>query len=341
MTKIGIDKIRVPEIRASSQLTEEQRAFFEGTVEKFGVLQDLLVRPLPDGNYELIAGKTRLEELKKRGATEVDVKIIEADSKDALMMHLAENYARGSVEPISTAKVIQKALDEGSTVEEIAQIFNHRPEWVRFMAGLLKLPDFYQNALQEDKIKVTHIREAFRLPNLDETDSALQGAIVHGWSTGVLRQYVTNRLAEYEAAEKASIETGVTVPPPPPEAARLVKYGQCLVCGQMVPRETINLPAACDGCYTLAKYVVSQCGTGEEGMQRIYKALELQQAWEARQSQFMVEQEMRKKSFETPPEQPPTTMEAALPAKSTPIEDKDLRALVRKYMREELERQQS
>ena len=339
MTKIDIDKILVPEIRASSQLTEEQRAFFEGTVEKFGVLQDLLVRPLPDENFELIAGKTRLEELKKRGVTEVDVKIIEANAKDALLMHLAENYARGSVEPISTAQVIQKALDEGSTVDDIAKIFNHKPEWVKFMVGLLKLPEHYQKSLQEDRIKVTHVREAMRLPDLQEADAALTAAVTHGWNTSVMHHYVNNRLLECEAAAKLSVEEGVTVPPPPPEPERLVRYGQCLVCGLMVPREEIHLPAACTGCYNLAKYVVSQCGTGEEGMQRIYKALELQQAWEARQSQFMVEQEMRKKSFETPPGQPPTTMEPVIPDHATPIEDDKLRALVKKMLKEELERQ--
>jgi len=146
MVKIPIESIVIPEVRASSKLTPEQQAFFKGTVEKYGVLQDILVRPLPDGRYELIAGKTRLEELKSRGVREVEAKVIEADVKDALMMHIAENWARGSVDPISTARVIQKALDEGATVEEIAQIFNHKPEWVRFMVGLLKLSPTYLNA---------------------------------------------------------------------------------------------------------------------------------------------------------------------------------------------------
>ena len=339
--KIPVDKIVVPEIRASSQLTPEQQAFFEGTVDKFGVLQDILVRPLPDGRYELIAGKTRLEELTKRGASEVEVKVIEADAKDALLMHLAENYARGTVEPISTAKVIKKALDEGSSVEEIGKIFNHKPEWVRFMVGLLKLPPVYQQALQEGRIKVTHVREALRLPDLKEADAALTAAITHHWTTPVMHNYVNNRLAEYEAARRRSETTGVPVPPPPPEPERLVKYGQCLVHGGMVPREDIHLPSMCSGCYELAKYVTSQCGTGEEGMQRIYKALELQQAYEAQQRQFFLKREMSTQPPEPPSAGPGPATGTPLPERPVVIEDEKERARIRKLVREELDRQQT
>ena len=338
--KVKIEDVVVPEVRASSRLTPEQQAFFEGSVEKYGVLQDILVRPLPDGRHELIAGKTRLDELVKRGASEVEVKVIEADAKDALLMHLAENYARGTVEPISTAKVIQKALDQDTSVEDIAKIFNHKPEWVRFMVGLLKLPPVYQQKLQEGRIKVTHVREALRLPDLKEADAALTAAITHHWTTPVMHNYVNNRLAEYEAARRRSETTGVPVPPPPPEPERLVKYGQCLVHGGMVPREDIHLPSMCSGCYELAKYVTSQCGTGEEGMQRIYKALELQQAWEAQQREFFLREKMRTEPPQTsslPGEGPGPPR---LPERPVVIEDEKLRAAVRKIMREELERRE-
>ena len=338
--KIPVDKIVVPEVRASSRLTPEQQAFFEGSVEKYGVLQDILVRPLPDGRYELIAGKTRLDELVKRGASEVDVKVIDATAKDALLMHLAENYARGTVEPISTAKVIKKALDQGSSVEDIAEIFNHKPEWVRFMVGLLKLPATYQTALQEGRVKVTHVREALRLPDLQEADAALSAAITHHWTTPVMHNYVNNRLAEYEAAKRQSETTGVPVPPPPPEPQRLVKYAQCLVHGGMVPREEIHLPSVCTGCYELAKYVTSQCGTGDEGMQQIYKALELQQAFEARERQFFLERKMRAQPPERPSPALPQGQGSPLPERPIVIEDEKERARIRKLVREELERQQ-
>jgi len=171
--KIPVDRIKVPEVRASSRLTPEQRAFFEGSVKKYGVLQDILVRPLPDGSYELIAGKTRLEEQVRQGLTSVDAKVIEADSRDALLMHLIENVARGSVDPISVGKVIQNLVNQGMGVEEIASILNHSPEWVRLRLLCLKMPEEYQAALQEGRLKIGHVEQVTRLPTPEEVGYAL------------------------------------------------------------------------------------------------------------------------------------------------------------------------
>jgi len=338
--KVKVDKIVVPEVRASSILTPEQQAFFQGTVEKYGVLQDILVRPLPDGRYELIAGKTRLEELKRRGMLEIEVKVIHASAKDALLMHLAENYARGSVEPIATAQVIQRALDEGSTVEEIAAIFNHSPDWVRFMVSLLKLPEVYQDALRQQRIKVTHVREAMRLPDLREADAALSAATRLGWTTTTMHHYVNNRLAEIEKARVASQREGITVPPPPPEPERLVKYDQCLVCGQMVPKEDIHLPSVCTGCYELAKYVASQFGPGDQGMQAVCSLYQRARAWDALQRPILPPGAERVQSSEIPSPQLPESSTPQLPEKAVVIRDDKLRAEIRRIMREELERQQ-
>jgi len=338
--RVKIADIVVPEVRASSILTPEQQAFFKGTVEKYGVLQDILVRPLPDGRYELIAGKTRLDELRARGHEEVEAKVIQADAKDALLMHLAENYARGSVEPIATAQVIQRALDEGSTVQEIATIFNHSPDWVKFMVSLLKLPPVYQQALREQRIKVTHVREAMRLPDLREADAALSAAVTHGWTTTTMHHYVNNRLAEIEKARLASERKGIEVPPPPPEPERLVKYGQCLVCGRMVPREDIHLPSVCTGCYELGKYVASQFGPGQQGMDAIFGLYQRARAWDALQRPILPpgQERVQPREIPSPPQAEPA--QPILPEKPIVIKDDKLRAAIRRIMREELERQQ-
>jgi len=339
--RVPIEKIRVPEVRASSKLTPEQQAFFEGTVEKYGVLQPILIRPIGGGRYELIAGKTRLEELKKQGVRTVEAKVVQASSKDAYLMHIAENYARGTTDPINTAKVIKKALDEGAGVEEVAKIFNHKPEWVRFMVGLLKLPEVYQRGLKEGRLNVTHIREAFKLPDLKEVDHALASALRLNWSASVLARYVQNRLAEYEVAERKSLETGVKYVPPAPEPERLVKYDQCYLCNRMVERERISLPPACDDCYQLAKYVISQVGTGEEAMQHIFRALDLQQQMEQRQREILIQQQLAAQPVQapTPPQQ--ILPESVRPERSQPIEDEDLRSLIKRMIKEELKSRSS
>ena len=339
--KISVDKVVWPEERARARYTEEQRAYLRASLGRYGQLSEILVRPQLDGRYEGIDGESRFKELVEAGASEVDVKVLHLDDRDASMVNLLMNVARGEQDPMGSSYAIVKALESGMTEEEVAASTGHAKDWVRFMKGLQKLPPVYQEALRQGRIKVTHVREAMRLPDLREADAALSAAITHGWNTSVMHNYVDNRMAEYEAARVKSETTGVTVPPPPPEPERLVKYGQCLVCGAMVPREQINLPSVCTGCYDLAKYVTSQCGTGDEGMQRIYKALELQQAWDARQRQFFLEQQMSTQ----PPQRPsaPAGLKPASPLPERPqvIEDDKLRAQVKRIMREEMDRRET
>ena len=338
--KVSVDAIVWPDERARARYTEEQRAYLRASLGRYGQLSEILVRPRSDGRYEGIDGESRFKELVEAGAREVDVKVLHLDDRDASMVNLLMNVARGEQDPMGSSYAIVKALETGMTEEEVAASTGHAKEWVRFMKGLQKLPPVYQEALRQGRIKVTHVREALRLPDLHEADAALSAAITHGWNTSVMHHYVNNRMAEYQAARVKSETMGVTVPPPPPEPERLVKYGQCLVCGSMVPREEINLPAVCTGCYELAKYVTSQCGTGEEGMQRVYKALELQQAWDARQRQFFLEQDLRKQPPATPSPHVGSEPTNPLPERPVVIEDDKLRAHIKRIMREELERQQ-
>jgi len=337
--QIPIGRIVIPKVRASSRLTDEQRAFFEGTVEKYGVLQPIVVRPLGRGRYELIAGKTRLEELKKKGEKQVEAKVVQASPKDAMLMHLAENFARGSVDPISTAKVIRKALNEGASLEEVAKIFNHSIDWVKFTTSLLKLPEVYQAALKEGKLNVTHIREALKLPDFREVDAALQAALNLGWSASILARYVRNRLAEHEAAKHATLETGVKHEAPPPEPERLVKYEQCFICGRTVLREQIRLPTCCDDCYNLARYITTQIGTGEEAMKRIFKAFEAERKLTEQQRPYALQISTQPQQVEYPT--PPVQTRQVQPVleKPVPIEDEKLRSYIKRIIKEELQSQ--
>jgi len=339
--KVKVKDIIVPAERARSRYTEEQRAFLKASLEKYGQLSEILVRPLPDGTYELIDGESRLNELKEAGAVEVEVRVLHLDDRNASLVNLLMNVARGEQDPMGSSLAITKALKAGMTEAEIAKATGHTKDWVRFMKSLQKLPETYQTALKEGSLKVTHIREALRLPDDKEADAALSAALTHGWTTSTMHHYVNNRLAEYEAARIRSEREGIEIPPPPPEPARLVKYAQCLICGHMVPREEISLPTVCSGCYELAKYVSSQFGSGEKGMNSIYSLYQRARAWDALQRPITPPGPV------APPTQPgpePGSREEAtsvVPERSQPISDQKLREMMRRIIREELERHET
>ena len=273
MKTIPLDHLIIPEVRASSRLTPEQAEFFHATVEEFGIIQDPVVRALPDGFYELVAGRTRILELAEGGAREAQVKVIEADEDTALFMHLAENVARGSVDPVSVAKVIDKLLDMDIPVAEVARKLGRSETWVRRTHQLLQLPETYQDAVADSRLTPTHIQIALQMPTPHEVDQALQTAIRLGWNTSTLKTYVENRRAQIKAARIAAQDTGVPAAVPAPDPERLIQYKMCLLCGYQVPANQIQVQLVCDHCANLVKYITSQCGAPEEAMETVYRAL--------------------------------------------------------------------
>ena len=272
--RVPISAIHVPELRASSKFTPEQLEFFRGTVNAVGVVQDPVVRRVGAGEYELVAGKTRLEELRSRGDTEITVKVIEADERTALFMHLAENVARGSVDPINVAKVMRRLHESGTDIATLSNVLGKSETWVRRTLALLDLPTEYQQAIKDAKLTPTHIYIAARMPTLYEVDDALRTALTHGWNTTIFETFVNNRIAQLEAAKKAAYEKGVEYAPPPIEPEKLTAYKQCLLCGYRVPIDQIQTQLVCEGCAELVSYITSQLGPWQECRETIHGALQ-------------------------------------------------------------------
>ena len=304
IVRISVDRIVIPEVRARSQFTEEQLQFLKASLGKYGLLSYPIVRPLQDGNYELIDGEHRVRTAKEQGIEEIECVVLPADDKDAAIINILMNVARGQQDPLGIAIAIDKAVKAGMSYEEIAKIFNRSEQWVKFYHNLLELPEEYQNALREGKLTVSHIREAMRLPDLYEIDNALRTAINLGWNASTLKHYVENRLEQLRAHYESCREAGVVTPPPPPEPEKLVRYSQCLICGRMVPREQIYLPATCSDCYNLVRYVVQNVGTGKEAMNYIYQALMHYNTFLQMQQQYLIQQQYQAMMPKQPSLQP-------------------------------------
>jgi len=271
--RIPLESITVPAVRASSKMTPEQLEFFKTTIDKVGVVQDPVVRALGEGKFELVAGLSRIREMQLKGETAILCKVLQTDEKTSLVMHLAENVARGSVDVISIGKVMERLKELGSSIPEISGILGKSESWVRRTLSLLELPEVYQDALKDGRLTPTHVFLAAKMPTSFEMDDALQTALRLGWNTSIFETYVNNRLAEIEAAKKAALEKGIEPEIPTAEPQQLISYKQCLLCGYRKPAETVTVNMVCDGCEKLVKYLTSQLGPPEKAIEDVYAAL--------------------------------------------------------------------
>lgn len=268
-----IAEIVIPDIRVNSILTEEQKALIKSTIEQVGVVQDPVVRALETGGYELIAGKTRMLELQSQGKDEIDVKVIPADKKTALVMNITENIARGSYEYVSVARAIRELRTLGASSEELEKIFPWRKQWIDFIEGLQDLPEDIMEALRTKKLTPTHVQVALALPTPEEVHSGLQTAYNLGWDSGTLKTYAENRAQEIKAAKEKADNQGTAPVIPLANPQELVQYRQCLGCGYKKPSQTITIQLLCEDCLALIKYVTSQVGDPKVAITEVYNAL--------------------------------------------------------------------
>jgi len=99
---------------------ENLEALAESIREK-GVLQPLLVRPLGDGRYAIVAGERRYRAARMAGLSEVPVRVVELSEKEARLLALVENLQREDLNPYEETVGVLALLsvDLGEPVEEV------------------------------------------------------------------------------------------------------------------------------------------------------------------------------------------------------------------------------
>jgi ParB family chromosome partitioning protein len=129
------------------------------SIEKNGILQPLVVRPIDATHYEVIAGERRLRAAKLAKLTEVPVIIRDVSDIQALEMALVENIQRADLNPIEEASGYQRLMEEFKyTQEKLASVVGKSRSHVANLLRLLDLPPTIKKLLVEGKISMGHAR---------------------------------------------------------------------------------------------------------------------------------------------------------------------------------------
>ncbi|MBQ8504333.1 MAG: ParB/RepB/Spo0J family partition protein [Clostridia bacterium] len=137
------------------------------SIAMHGVIQPLLVRPISDGGYQLIAGERRWRASRMAGLTEVPVFIKEMTDKQAMEFALIENLQREDLNPIEEAEGFKLLMDTYSlTQAEAAERVGKSRPAVANALRLLSLPGVILDMVKEGKLSSGHARTL--LPITDE-----------------------------------------------------------------------------------------------------------------------------------------------------------------------------
>lgn len=180
--RLSFDKERLEELAAS--------------IKEHGVLQPLVVSPLADGRYELIAGERRLRASRLAGLATVPAIVRTADDQQKAELALIENLQRHDLNVIEEAKAYQQLADAyGLSQEDIATRVGKSRSAVANRLRLLHLPIAILKAVSDGRISEGHAKVILGLERPDQQ---------HALYEAIVAQSMTVRQAERAAATIAS-----------------------------------------------------------------------------------------------------------------------------------------
>ena len=124
-----------------------------------GVIQPIIVSPLGEGRYRLVAGERRWRAAQKARLHEIPALIRELEPREVMALALIENLQREDLNPVEEARAYQKlANDEGMTQAEIAKLVDKSRSHVANFQRLLALPDTVLAFLADGSLSMGHAR---------------------------------------------------------------------------------------------------------------------------------------------------------------------------------------
>ncbi len=153
------------------------------SIETSGVVQPLLVRPLHDGSYELIAGERRWRAAQQAGLEKVPAVVRDSEQAERLQVALIENMVREDLNPVEEARACAALVEElGLSKEELARRVGRSRPAVSNLIRILDLPDEALALLESGELSEGHGRALLATPGNDVRRRLARDAARAGWS---------------------------------------------------------------------------------------------------------------------------------------------------------------
>ena len=185
------------------QFDDEALQELADSIAQHGVLQPLLVRPMPDGSYRLVAGERRWRASQMAGLTEVPVVVREMNEQEAAELALIENLQREDLNPMEEALGYQTLMDSyGMTQEQAAQVVNKSRPAVANALRLLRLPQPVAALVAEGSLSAGHARSLLAFEDSETQVAMAHTAVDRGLSVRELERLAKKAKKDPPAAPK-------------------------------------------------------------------------------------------------------------------------------------------
>jgi ParB family chromosome partitioning protein len=162
---------------------EEGLVALSASIKERGVLQPVLVRPLPAGNYELIAGERRWRAAAVAGLETMPAIVRTDTTATTLELALIENMAREDLNPVEEARACEALTEElGLSRDEVGRRVGRGRVAVSNLLRLLELPDEALELIEQGRLSEGHGRALLTAAGNDERRQLARAAVDGRWS---------------------------------------------------------------------------------------------------------------------------------------------------------------
>jgi ParB family transcriptional regulator, chromosome partitioning protein len=193
--EIAVGEIDRNPYQTRSRVDEQQLTELANSIAATGVVQPIIVRTLPNGRFQLIAGERRWLASQKAGKETVPAIIRQVSDEQAMEMTIVENLQRADLNPMEQARAYERLGREFKlTQEQMAQRTGKERASVANFLRLLRLPAEVQGKVEAGELSFGHARALLPLENPETILKAAQKVIALSMSVRQTESYIQGLL---------------------------------------------------------------------------------------------------------------------------------------------------
>src|SRR3954469_15075695 len=191
LVDLPIDSIIPNQHQPRVHFDEESLAELTASIREIGVLQPVLVRPIGDSAYELVAGERRWRAARRAGLAVIPAIVRNTDDLGLVERALVENLHRQDLTPLEEAAAYQQLIEDFElTHDDVAQRVGKSRSTITNTLRLLGLPPTIQHLLADGKLSAGHARALLASPDRALQEQLARQAVDEGWSVRITEEAV-------------------------------------------------------------------------------------------------------------------------------------------------------
>lgn len=197
-----LDQLQPGKYQPRIDMSQESLEELADSIRAQGLVQPIVVRPVGDGRYEIIAGERRWRASRLAGLTTVPVLVKDVSDRSAIAMALIENIQRENLNPMEEANALHRLREEFEmTHQQAAEAVGKSRAAVTNLLRLRNLHDSVKRLVENCDLEMGHARALLAIEGEAQAEAAQQ-VVEKGLSVRETEQLVRRLLKPNKSADK-------------------------------------------------------------------------------------------------------------------------------------------